>query len=102
MASGTDFDLSNEYAFEKSAPAPLTSATNSFGEERVRYKYQPPEFVRKRLFCSMAEYYGFEDAMEFALVLEGWSEQRKTDCLDRFYRHRRKVLEGEGGSSGED
>jgi SNF2 family DNA or RNA helicase len=100
MASGTDFDLSNEYAFEKAA-APL-SANNSFGEERVRYKYQPPEFVRKRLFCSMAEYYGFKDAMEFALVLEGWSEQRKTDCLDRFYRHRRKVLEGEGGSSGED
>ncbi|KAI4760993.1 hypothetical protein E4T52_04306 [Aureobasidium sp. EXF-3400] len=99
MAAGTDFDLSNEYAFEK-APQQI-STKQSFGEEKANYKYKPPEFVRKRLFCSMAEYYGFKDAMEFALVLEGWSEQRKTDALNRFYRHRRKVLDGEG-SSGED
>jgi hypothetical protein len=98
MAAGTDYDLSNEYAFEKAPEA----KNQSFSEDKTKYKYKPPEFVRKRLFCSMAEYYGFKDAMEFALVLEGWSEQRKTDCLDRFYRHRRKVLEGEGGSSGED
>lgn len=98
MAAGTDFDLSNEYAFEK---APDTR-NRSFGEDKIKYKYKPPEFVRKRLFCSMAEYYGFEDAMEFALVLENWSEQKKTDALNRFYRHRRKVLEGEGGSSGDE
>ncbi|KAG9718061.1 hypothetical protein KCU73_g15196, partial [Aureobasidium melanogenum] len=45
---------------------------------------------------SMAEYFGFADATEFALVLEGWSEQRKTDCLNKFYRHRREMLEREG------
>ena len=98
MAAGTDFDLSNEYAFEKAQDA----RNRSFGEDRIKYKYQPPEFVRKRLFCSMAEYFGFEDATEFALVMESWSEQRKTDALDRFYRHRRKVLEGEASSGDEE
>ncbi|CAD0114146.1 unnamed protein product [Aureobasidium uvarum] len=98
MAAGTDFDLSNEYAFEKSRG----NANSSFEDEKkIAYKYKPPEYVRKRLFCSMAEYYGFADATEFALVLEGWSEQKKTDCLNRFYRHRRKVLEGES-SGGEE
>ncbi|KAH0148562.1 DNA excision repair protein, partial [Aureobasidium melanogenum] len=93
MAAGTDFDLSNEYAFEKSQD----DANISFDDERkIAYKYKPPEYVRKRLFCSMAEYFGFADATEFALVLEGWSEQRKTDCLNKFYRHRREVLEREG------
>ncbi|KAG9519543.1 hypothetical protein E4T52_06397 [Aureobasidium sp. EXF-3400] len=92
MAAGTDFDLSNEYAFEKSQDANI-----SFDDERkIAYKYKPPEYVRKRLFCSMAEYFGFADATEFALVLEGWSEQRKTDCLNKFYRHRREMLEREG------
>ncbi|KAG9727506.1 DNA excision repair protein, partial [Aureobasidium melanogenum] len=97
MAAGTDFDLSNEYAFEKSQDANI-----SFDDERkIAYRYKPPEYVRKRLFCSMAEYFGFADATEFALVLEGWSEQRKTDCLNKFYRHRREVLEREGSEEEE-
>ncbi|KAI5270201.1 hypothetical protein E4T47_06397 [Aureobasidium subglaciale] len=92
MAAGTDFDLSNEYAFEKSQ-----GAKNELEDEKkIAYKYKPPEFVRKRLFCSMAEFYGFADATQFALALEGWSEQRKTDCLNKFYKHRREVLERDG------
>jgi SNF2 family DNA or RNA helicase len=106
MAAGTDFDLSNEYAFEKSQEEQnlynmmTTTMSNDVDEEKkMAYKYKPPEFVRKRLFCSIAAFYGFMDATEFALVLEGWSEQRKTDCLNRFYRHRREVLEGGGAAA---
>ncbi|THX06223.1 hypothetical protein D6D13_06735 [Aureobasidium pullulans] len=98
MAAGTDFDLSNEYAFEKSQDV----RNDLEDEKKLPYKYKPPEFVRKRLFCSMAEFYGFADATEFALVLEGWSEQRKTDCLNKFYRHRREVLEKEDEGEGDE
>ncbi|KAL8713376.1 MAG: hypothetical protein Q9220_002575 [cf. Caloplaca sp. 1 TL-2023] len=63
---------------------------------RVRWKYHPPEAVRKRQLCSMARAYGVEDVVEFALVVEGWTQEERRSWLDRFYRGRRQVLKKNG------
>lgn len=60
----------------------------------VRYKYRPPEAVRRRQFCSMAKSFGFEDVTEFALVVEGYTQEQRRNCLEEFYRGRRGVLAG--------
>ncbi|KAK0269638.1 hypothetical protein LTS00_017226 [Friedmanniomyces endolithicus] len=62
----------------------------SFG--KVRYKYRPPEAVRRRQFCSMAKRFGYEDVTEFALVVEGWTQEQRRNCLEQFYRERRAAL----------
>ena len=62
------------------------------GLGKVRYKYRPPELVRKRQFCTMAKIFGYEGGegvTEFALVVEGWTQQQRRDCLEKFYRERR-------------
>ncbi|KAJ5500181.1 Helicase C-terminal [Penicillium expansum] len=47
-------------------------------EEPMRFKYHPPEAVIRRQFCSMARRFGFADATEFALVVEGeWIKDEK-------------------------
>ena len=67
-------------------------------EESIRnviWKYRPPEDVRQRQFCTMAETFGFSDPTEFALVVEGWTQAQRRNCLDKFYKIRRgKVLVG--------
>lgn len=55
----------------------------------VRYRYRPPEDVRRRQFCTMAKRFGYGDITEFALVVEGWTQEQRRDCLERFYRDRR-------------
>lgn len=65
----------------------------------VEWRYHPPHDVMKRQLCTMAQTFGFADAVEFALVVEGWTQAQRRECLDRFYRGRRtKVLglDGEG------
>ncbi|RVX69639.1 hypothetical protein B0A52_06703 [Exophiala mesophila] len=60
----------------------------------VRYKYRPPEAVMKRQFCSMADWAGYgDDVVAFALVVESWTQAQRRECLERFYRFRRDVLE---------
>jgi SNF2 family DNA or RNA helicase len=56
----------------------------------VRWRFRPPEHVRMRQFCTMAETFGFADATEFALVVEGWTQEQRRNCLDKFYRLRRE------------
>lgn len=51
----------------------------------VASMYKPPEEVRKRQFCSMAALFGFEDVTQFALVVEGWTQAKRRDALDKFY-----------------
>ena len=58
----------------------------------IEWRYRPPEEVRKRQFCTMAREMGYEDVVEFACVVEGWTQARRRDCLDRFYRRRREGL----------
>jgi SNF2 family DNA or RNA helicase len=56
----------------------------------LRWRFRPPEAVRMRQFCSMSEAFGFADATEFALVVEGWTQEQRRNCLDKFYRLRRE------------
>lgn len=60
----------------------------------VRYKYHPPRDVRKRQFCSMARWFGFPSATEFALVVEGMTHEQRTAVLEKWYRERREKLLG--------
>ncbi|KAK5110664.1 hypothetical protein LTR62_005704 [Meristemomyces frigidus] len=78
-----------------------TSAANGVmadeEEGSVKYKYRPPEEVRRRQFCSMAKMAGYEDGQaveEFALVVEGWTQKQRREFLERFYGARRKALQG--------
>ncbi|KAJ5903124.1 DNA excision repair protein ERCC-6-like 2 [Penicillium tannophilum] len=57
-----------------------------------RFKYHPPEGVKRRQFCSMAQRLGFADATEFALVVESMTQAERRACLDRWYSERRDVL----------
>ena len=63
--------------------------------KKVEWRYHPPEEVRKRQLCTMAEAYGL-DVVEFALVVEGWTQEERRRWLEGFYRRRRKGLEGKG------
>ena len=60
--------------------------------QEVEWRYRPPEEVRKRQFGSMAREAGYGDAVEFACVVEGWTQSRRRDFLERFYRGRRLGL----------
>jgi hypothetical protein len=60
--------------------------------ERIRYRYNPTEDVRKRQFCSLAKSLGFDNVSDFALVVEGWTQEQRRTALDRFYASRRAAL----------
>ncbi|KAM0333290.1 hypothetical protein ACHAQA_001951 [Verticillium albo-atrum] len=57
-----------------------------------RYKYNPPEDVMRRQFCSMAREFGFANATQFALVVESWTQEQRRNCLETFYRIREGKL----------
>jgi SNF2 family DNA or RNA helicase len=65
------------------------------GPGGVWYRYKPPEEVRRRIFCTMAKWAGYEDPVGFALVVEGWTQANRRDFLTDFYRWRREVLSAE-------
>ncbi|ROT41354.1 hypothetical protein SODALDRAFT_331075 [Sodiomyces alkalinus F11] len=52
------------------------------------YRYNPPEDVMRRQFCTMAREFGFASATQFALVVESWTQEQRRNCLDAFYRIR--------------
>lgn len=60
----------------------------------VKYVYKPPEDVKKRQFGAMAAWAGCEDVVEFALLVEGWTQEKRRTCLDQFYEWRRERLAG--------
>lgn len=74
------------------------SGTENDGE--VEWRYHPPPGVMKRQLCTMARTFGFADAVEFALVVEGWTQARRRECLDKFYRGRRRGLGLDGAGAG--
>ncbi|KAF4552716.1 SNF2 family N-terminal domain-containing protein 2 [Elsinoe fawcettii] len=88
--------LGNEHVFVRSQDVMMRDGGQDEDEEdelgRIRYRFRPPEDVRKRQFVSMARAAGYEDATEFALVVEGWTQEKRRDFLDGFYKQRRKVL----------
>ncbi|KAK0635790.1 P-loop containing nucleoside triphosphate hydrolase protein [Bombardia bombarda] len=66
------------------------------GSLRMHYKFRPPVDVMRRQFCSMAKEFGFQNATDFALVVESWTQEQRRNCLDTFYKIREvKLLEKE-------
>jgi SNF2 family DNA or RNA helicase len=61
-------------------------------KDPVKFKYHPPEDVMRRQFCSMARRFGYADATEFALVVEGMTQAQRRSCLDRWYRERTELV----------
>ncbi|KAH7066185.1 P-loop containing nucleoside triphosphate hydrolase protein [Paraphoma chrysanthemicola] len=62
------------------------------GDFKVNYRYRPNEAIRKRQLCSMAEAMGFDDPVEFALLVESSTQEERRKMLERFYRGRRREL----------
>ncbi|CEJ55898.1 hypothetical protein PMG11_02127 [Penicillium brasilianum] len=58
----------------------------------IRFKYNPPEDVKRRQFCSMARRLGYADATEFAIVVENMTQAQRRECLDKWYQERRNVV----------
>ncbi|KAJ9662133.1 hypothetical protein H2201_006241 [Coniosporium apollinis] len=92
------FGGSQSQRFQKSSSAGVLDADADVDDEseeegsQIAFKYRPPEEVRKRQFCTMAKTFGFADATEFALVVEGCTQAQRRTCLEKFYRARRQSL----------
>lgn len=84
--TGNDFTVADEVLFGENHSV---EAANHGG---IQYIYHPPAFVVKRQFCTMAKTLGFDSATDFALVVEGWTQEQRRDCLDDFYRKRKERL----------
>ncbi|KAI9773117.1 MAG: hypothetical protein M1840_008238 [Geoglossum simile] len=97
--AGNDREMGDEKAFGRSRrDGEPDEASLKYGDEHVKLRYHPPLNVRKRQFCTMAKMFGFENATEFALVVEGWTQEQRRNCLDKFYQMRReRLLEMEKG-----
>ena len=72
---------------EDNTEAPVLAARN------VSWEYHPPLEICQRQFSSMANEMGYVSAIEFALVVENWTQAQRRSCLARFYRKRRRLLE---------
>ncbi|RDL37512.1 Uncharacterized protein BP5553_04945 [Venustampulla echinocandica] len=83
--TGNDFNYGEERLFSESQSQPTDPG-------KIQYQFHPPEDVMVRQLCTMAETFGFANATEFALVVEGWTQKQRTDCLERFYLKRRERL----------
>ncbi|QIW98937.1 hypothetical protein AMS68_004455 [Peltaster fructicola] len=90
--AGGDAEWNRERAFAESQ-APLVDEEYEDNDRTSRkYKFKPPEDVCKRQFCSMAKSQGYHNVSDFALVVEGWSQQERRQFLDSWYRDRREKL----------
>lgn len=97
--AGNDLDLGDQRIFadtQERLPVKRRHPDDdnaSVGEdEDIEWQYHPPQEVMKRQLCTMAKTFGFGDAVEFALVVEGWTQAQRRTCLDKFYAIRRKEL----------
>jgi hypothetical protein len=79
------------FAEPRHQPAPPSVFRGPEGQI-VRFKYNPPEDVKRRQFCSMAQRFGYADATEFALVVENMTQAQRRECLDKWYQERRNVV----------
>lgn len=78
---------------------------HSAGENHKSFHYQfnPPRDVMERQFCTMAEEFGFANVTEFALAVEGMTQEQRRNCLDSFYKIRAEQLgKPEGVETGGD
>lgn len=79
-------------------PAP-PSVFRGLEGQVVRFKYNPPEDVKRRQFCSMARRFGYADATEFAFVVENMTQAQRRECLDKWYQERRNTLLSQDGKA---
>ncbi|KAK2756960.1 hypothetical protein FQN54_004928 [Arachnomyces sp. PD_36] len=109
--ASNDYGVGEEQVFAESQQQQnVASQTSSSGgstgvgskgkSQGVKFKYHPPQDVMKRQFCSMAKRYGFPNATEFALVVEGMTQAQRRMWLERWYKERREVVLGGGGGNG--
>lgn len=97
--TGDDIRMADERIFAETQDGEAQRPAHEEGEEEqehITWRYHPPQEVMKRQLCTMAKTFGFEDAVEFALVVEGWTQAQRRNCLDKFYRIRREKLAVEG------
>ncbi|KAL3465489.1 P-loop containing nucleoside triphosphate hydrolase protein [Aspergillus heterothallicus] len=92
-----DDDMANMQVFAGSQNERVSVSSSAFQQNGrpVQFRYHPPEDVMRRQFCSMAKRFGFPNATEFALVVEGMTQAQRRACLERWYRERREILLGE-------
>jgi hypothetical protein len=93
-----DDDMANMQVFAGSQNERVSASSPAFFQKDgrpVQFKYHPPEGVMRRQFCSMAKRFGFPNATEFALVVEGMTQAQRRACLERWYRERRQILLGD-------
>ncbi|KAK7403207.1 hypothetical protein QQX98_011024 [Neonectria punicea] len=88
MTSYSDGDLEGQNAL-------FANSQDASRGDGLHYSYNPPEEVRLRQFCEMAREFGFVNATEFALVVENWTQEARTNCLDTFYKRREDKLASE-------
>jgi hypothetical protein len=84
--TGNDASVANEVLFCESQEVEIINP------DVIQYMYHPPKDVIKRQFCTMAKTFGFDNATDFALVVEGWTQEQRRNCLDAFYRKRKEAL----------
>ncbi|KAL2857120.1 P-loop containing nucleoside triphosphate hydrolase protein [Aspergillus pseudoustus] len=90
-----DDDMANMQVFGGSQNERVSSPAFQRNGHPVQFRYHPPEDVMRRQFCSMGKRFGFPNATEFALVVEGMTQAQRRACLERWYRERREILLGE-------
>lgn len=111
--AGHDLEMDTDYAFARSQPQPDGNVNSTRSRTRTpngetsdadsqeesldadvaaKYDMQPPEEVRRRQLCTMARDHGYDDVTDFALVVEGWTQEQRRDFLDHFYGQRRRAL----------
>ncbi|EEP76851.1 conserved hypothetical protein [Uncinocarpus reesii 1704] len=84
-------DFGREQVFQGSQGLTILSAETK-GGKMVKFKYHPPNDVMRRQFCSMARDSGYENATEFALVVEGMTQAERRAWLEKWYKGRREIL----------
>ncbi|EEH16267.2 hypothetical protein PABG_06354 [Paracoccidioides brasiliensis Pb03] len=89
-ADGASFD--EEQVFQGSQDDVSSGFDVTHGGKRVRFKYHPPEDVKRRQFCSMAKRFGFDSPTEFALVVEGMTQAQRRGYLAKWYRECQSML----------
>ncbi|EEH42781.2 uncharacterized protein PADG_07601 [Paracoccidioides brasiliensis Pb18] len=89
-ADGASFG--EEQVFQGSQDDVSSGFDVTHGGKRVRFKYHPPEDVKRRQFCSMAKRFGFDSPTEFALVVEGMTQAQRRGYLAKWYRECQSML----------
>ncbi|KAI0479616.1 P-loop containing nucleoside triphosphate hydrolase protein [Xylaria cf. heliscus] len=97
-ATNPEADLSDFALFLDNQQDPSTGAI----QKPFHYEFNPPIDVMKRQFCTMAKEFGFSSATEFALAVEGMTQEQRRNCLDSFYKSRADKMRNAEGIKTED